>query len=399
MSTKHLSKFASNISSFFLHPCGTPPSPETSKSQDQIIETERRDSGTMAPTTRRRSSRIRAAEINTQSQPADGERMNEDTVMRDTEMLPPTSILDTERDTAMQDTKVPPEPSQSPVIGTDWKPGQGSSVSHTIEKAISALHREDEAEDEEKSFHRSSNSKSHDSNSGGSINSEDMDKRASTTAPVVQTRKASMVAHEELSSSESDEDEDAQTADKRKRERREREREREREINEGIEKNANANGDMNVNEISTTMPIPPPRSLTSTAPLPGSDLLRSLNVSNYRVNISPHSSSSYTPAAPALSLPTTTAPPSSYKAPQIKYGTYRCAGTYQYREVVTIDGIEQYSGSMIPVNCGIEFQIKLGTRRNELGQLENAEPFRCKVCRCRMIYKVRTNQMVQFEAR
>jgi DNA-directed RNA polymerase subunit RPC12/RpoP len=355
----------------------------------------------MAPTTRRRSSRIRAAEINTQSQPVDDERMNEDTTIRDTEMLPPTNILDTDRGTAMQDTEIPPEPDQSPVIGTDWKPGQGSLVSHTIERAISALHREDEAEDEEKAFLRSSNTKNHDSDSGGSIKSEDMDKRASTTASVVQTREAPMVAHEELSSSESDEDEDAQTADKRKRERREREREREREkeIKEGIDKDANANGDMNVNEIPTTMPVPPPRSLISTTPLPSSDLLRSLNVPNYRVNISPPSSSSSTPPAPALSLPTTTAPPSGYEVPQTKYGTYRCAGTYRYREVVTINGIEQYSGSTIPVNCGIEFQIKLGTRRNELGQLVNAEPFRCKACICRMIYKVRTNQMVQFEAR
>jgi len=343
----------------------------------------------MAPTKRKRSSRIRAVEINTQSQPADGERMNEDTVMRDTEMLPPTNILDTQRDTAMQDTKGPPEPSQSPVIGTDWKPGRGSLVSHTIERAISALHREDEAEDEEKAFHRSSNSKNHDSNSGGSINSEDMDKRASTTTSVVRTWGASTIAHEEHSSSESDEDEDAQTADKRKRKRREREKEREKEIKECMDKDADANenGDMDVNEIPTTMPVPPPRSLASTTPLPGSDLLRSLNVPNYHVNISPPSSSSSTPPAPALSLP------------QIKYGTYRCAGTYRYREVVTINGIEQYSGSTIPVNCGIEFQIKLGTRRNNLGQLVNAEPFRCKACRCRMIYKVRTNQMVQFEAR
>ena len=368
-----------------------------------MTETERNVVFEMVPTTRRRSSRISAAEANTESEPADCERMNEDTKMQNTEMLPLTDTLDIDKDTVMQDIAVPFEPAQPPVIGADWKPRQGSSVSQTIERAISALHREHEAEDEGKAFHRSNNDddddasdgRDHSSDSSGSLNSEDMKEGASKIASVVQTRGSS------ASSSESDED--AQTADKREKKRMERrEREREKETTKRMDKDADASNDGGVNKILTTMPIPPPRSSTATAPLPGSDLMRSLNVPAYRVNISPPGparSSSYTSPAPAPFSSTATAAPSGYEAPNVTYGTYRCAGTYHYREMVTIDGIEQYTGPPIPVECGIEFQIRLGTRVNEMGELVNAEPFRCKACRCRMIYKVRTNKMVQFEAR
>jgi hypothetical protein len=221
-------------------------------------------------------------------------------VIQNTKMPFPPAPADTE--THIQKTARPSQPETMDntfAQDTNLRARKGFSTFHTIERAISATHRfdqgvdyeykdGDEKGDAEKILHCADNeadcpnNSEHGSNSGVSFTSKAMTRRASRISSAAQTRETP-IAHngekekeseEEKSDAIGDGDGDGVTMQPRgKRKRKWMEEERDEEAD--------------VIEIPATMPIPPPRSLTATAPLPGSDLLGYMNVSDYQVNIPP----------------------------------------------------------------------------------------------------------------
>jgi len=240
--------------------------------------------------------------------------------------------------------------------GTSLAAGVSVIESTKAEARVDALHRSREGNENNEVYDSGSGSESSSGSISASGDSGTNSDKLGTRIEEMVTREASVVEQEtvvgieESTSETSDEDEGEDNDDK---------------------------ATMYWGEVpktTVTAPVPPTRGLTATAPLPNSPLLPATFLSVPRNTV--HSP----PVPDSVPVVNTSLVAPIIESEQTRYCWYQCAG-------------------LKDEGCGELNRIRVGNHWGGMVGWQPNEPVRCKVCGCRVLYKVRTKRMVQFEAR